>query len=743
MNEGIPTPKRVIVHHRAMLLAARPIPVPFISAVAAVLLMFDVQSGQAGSATWLAAPVSGNWTNAANWTSGGPPNGPSDNATFATSSQTTVFQPADVQVGRVIFSSGADAFTITTRKTFRFTISGTGITNNSVAAENFVAAGATVASTNGGQIIFQNSATAANAIFTNNAATIDGATGGSTQFFGNASAGHGNFTNVDGISSDSAGGFTEFRGNSSAANGTFTNNAGAGGAVFPLAGGTAFYDTATAGNATITNGGVDAGCTQFNNSSTAGSSHIMNEPGIAPNYGRTVFVDNSSAGSSVITTVGPTVNGGDGGYITFFYGSPSAANATFINNGATAGDALGGLTELSVGTAANATFIANGGTNGGGGGRIEFTNSLDGGTARVEVFGNGLFDLFNFVGNMTIGSLEGDGLVYLGYDGPNQLAIGSNNLSTTFSGVIQDGDYIGGINSYAMGSIAKVGAGTLSLTNANTYTGGTTVSGGTLLAAHNSALATGDVSVGAGATLQLQNGATNNYIFDGAALRIVTNSIVNLNYSGTPDVVGSLFLNGVSQIPGVWGGPTSGAPHQLPQFTGPGTILVTTSVAVSRNIQGAGTFDIPLPFTGPSGIECRSGGASNNYQIVVTFGSPVTFASASVTSGVGMVMSTSGNGTSTITINLAGVTNAQRLVVTVFSVNYGPATGNLPIRMGMLLGDTNGNSTVNAADVAQTKGRLGQAVDGTNFRSDVNANGSINAADTAIIKQNSGTSLPP
>jgi hypothetical protein len=62
--------------------------------------------------------------------------------------------------------------------------------------------------------------------------------------------------------------------------------------------------------------------------------------------------------------------------------------------------------------------------------------------------------------------------------------------------------------------------------------------------------------------------------------------------------------------------------------------------------------------------------------------------------------------------------------------------------MGVLVGDVNGNSIVNAADVAQTKARLGHTVDATNFRSDANANGSINAADTAIIKQNSGTSLP-
>jgi hypothetical protein len=62
--------------------------------------------------------------------------------------------------------------------------------------------------------------------------------------------------------------------------------------------------------------------------------------------------------------------------------------------------------------------------------------------------------------------------------------------------------------------------------------------------------------------------------------------------------------------------------------------------------------------------------------------------------------------------------------------------------MGVLIGDTNGNRTVNAADVAQTKARLGQTVDATNFRSDVNVNNSINAADTAIIKGHLGTSVP-
>jgi Dockerin type I domain len=70
-----------------------------------------------------------------------------------------------------------------------------------------------------------------------------------------------------------------------------------------------------------------------------------------------------------------------------------------------------------------------------------------------------------------------------------------------------------------------------------------------------------------------------------------------------------------------------------------------------------------------------------------------------------------------------------------------PAT-DFTIPMSILVGDTNANGTVNAADVAQTKARIGQTVDTTNFCSDVNANGTINIGDVAIIKANLGTGLP-
>jgi hypothetical protein len=165
--------------------------------------------------------------------------------------------------------------------------------------------------------------------------------------------------------------------------------------------------------------------------------------------------------------------------------------------------------------------------------------------------------------------------------------------------------------------------------------------------------------------------------------------------------------------------------------------------AVSRKTHGgAGTFDIDLPLTGNVGIECRSGGATNDYRMIVNFVTSVTVGSASVTSGTGSVSSFSVNG-SQVTVNLTGVTNAQRITVTLFDADDGTNRGNVPVSMGMLIGDVNGNATVNATDVSLTKSQVGQAVSGSNFREDVNANGLINSVDVALVKSKVGTALPP
>ena len=164
---------------------------------------------------------------------------------------------------------------------------------------------------------------------------------------------------------------------------------------------------------------------------------------------------------------------------------------------------------------------------------------------------------------------------------------------------------------------------------------------------------------------------------------------------------------------------------------------------VSRKTHGtAGSFDIPLPLTGNPGIECRSGGAGSSYQIVFAFPSAVTFTSAAVSNGTGMVSSSSGSGTTTITVDLTGVTNAQRIMVTLQGASDGASTGDVSVPMAVLVGDVTGNGSVNTTDVSQTKGQSGQAVANANFREDVIVNGSINASDVSSVKAQSGTSLP-
>ena len=93
-----------------------------------------------------------------------------------------------------------------------------------------------------------------------------------------------------------------------------------------------------------------------------------------------------------------------------------------------------------------------------------------------------------------------------------------------------------------------------------------------------------------------------------------------------------------------------------------------------------------------------------------------------------------------MTINLTGVTNAQRITVKLSNLNS--SGDDVSVSMGVLLGDTSGNGSVNASDVSQTKAKSGQPVDATNFRADVDVSGSINSTDVSVVKARSGTALP-
>jgi autotransporter-associated beta strand protein len=108
------------------------------------------------------------------------------------------------------------------------------------------------------------------------------------------------------------------------------------------------------------------------------------------------------------------------------------------------------------------------------------TSALSANTA-LTVAAGATFNLNNL--NLAVGSLAGAGNVTLGY---GTLTTGTDNSSTTFSGVIS-----------GSGRLTKVGSGALTLSGNNLFTGGTSVTGGTLVV--NGTVNT--VNLGAGTTL--------------------------------------------------------------------------------------------------------------------------------------------------------------------------------------------------------------------------------------------------
>jgi uncharacterized protein with beta-barrel porin domain len=382
--------------------------------------------------------------------------------------------------------------------------------------------GAAVSGATSGQTTFSGASTAGSATIFNNGSAVRGGAGGSTIFEQGTTAGNAKITDNGGTVSEANGGSTEFS-NSTAANATITNNGGAASGAF---GGSTRFFTSTAANATITNNGstasgADGSLTEFSNASTAANATITNNGGSASgaNGGVTEFFNTSTAANATITNNGGAASGASGGSTGFStstaanaaitnnggkasganggftgFSSSTAANATITNNGGSTSGANGGVTEFfDTSTAGNATLISNGGTGGGAGGTTLFMGSSDGGTARAITNGNGSLDISGLTSaGMGIGSIEGSGNYFLG---SKTLTVGGNNLSTTVSGVIQDGGFSGDTG----GSLTKIGTGTLTLTGKNTYTGTTTINAGSLIV--DGSIASQQTLVNAGAFL--------------------------------------------------------------------------------------------------------------------------------------------------------------------------------------------------------------------------------------------------
>jgi hypothetical protein len=97
-----------------------------------------------------------------------------------------------------------------------------------------------------------------------------------------------------------------------------------------------------------------------------------------------------------------------------------------------------------------------------------------------------------------------------------------------------------------------------------------------------------------------------------------------------------------------------------------------------------------------------------------------------------------------MTVNLVGVTDVQRITITLTNVTdeFSQVLPPTSVNMNVLIGDVNGNKSVNATDVALVKSQVNQAVTGSNFRDDVNGDGLISSGDVTLTKSHLGNGVP-
>ncbi len=369
-------------------------------------------------------------------------------------------------------------------------------------------------------------------------------------------------------------------------------HAGAVGFGAPVAVGAALPATAVTGtldlNGRTTGGKLTlAGGALVNNSATAATLEAL--AGVAPSLG--------GAAISAGTTLNVTGGGGSGATATPSFGLTAdsfvftaggrdyvAGDILYITGGGgsgcrirlNAGGAVSTWTLIDPGsgyTSAPTTVTGGGGANGNGGRGAAITGNADNfQVVSVSVTGTGS----GYTSAPTV-SLSGG----TGFAATAELSAVELTAASRLGGA---GDLTIAAPIIGAHGLTKVGAGTLTLQRASTYTGATTISEGTVVVngAADSALGTGDVVLTENGRLTLTDrGATDNMIANTANVKLkqvgASASRVTLN-AGVNETVQRLYLNNAIQTAGTWGSSASAAQNKNDTyFAGTGVLTVLTN----------------------------------------------------------------------------------------------------------------------------------------------------------------------
>ena len=230
---------------------------------------------------------------------------------------------------------------------------------------------------------------------------------------------------------------------------------------------------------------------------------------------------------------------------------------------------------------------------------------------------------------------------------------GSGNGSVALSGVIS-----------GTGSLTKSSTGTMTLSGANTYNGGTIVSAGSLQmgSTANNLLGTGTVTVNSGATLALNgnNNLTNSFVFNGASVTDGNSFSANINGPITLGATTSFDLQ------------TSGNMSLGGNINGPGGLTKKGTVASPLIISGVNSFTGPVTVLGGtlqvSSINSVSGGTATSSLGAPTTVDNGTISLGSTTTSVNLIYTGAGETTDRV-IKLAGTTGGATLTLS------GPRSG--------------------------------------------------------------------